>query len=67
MLTPYCVQNKRLDCYFPKGELGIEINEYGHADRNFQDEQSGAVMIEEKIGCIINRNEPDVEILIFTE
>ena len=57
--TQYCVQNKRLDCYFPKGKIGIEIDEYGHADRNVQDEKSRTLIIEEKIGCIINRPDPD--------
>ena len=59
MHTQYCVQNKRLDCCFPKDKIGIEIDEYGHADRNVQDEKSRTLIIEEKIGCIINRIDPD--------
>ena len=50
MHTQYCVQNKRLDCYFPKGKLGIEIDEYGHVDRYFEEEQSRQLMIENKLG-----------------
>ena len=59
MHTQYCVQNKRLDLYFPKCKLGIEINNYGHVDRNFEDEQSKQLMIEEKRGCKIIRTNPD--------
>ena len=59
MHTQYCVQNKRLDLYFPKCKLGTEINNYGHVDRNFEDEQSKQLTIEEKRGCKIIRTNPD--------
>ena len=59
MHTQYCVKNKRLDGDFLKHKLGIEIDEYGHVDRNFEDEQSRQLMIEEKIGCKIVRINPD--------
>ena len=35
MHTLYCVQNKRLD----EHKLGVEIDEYGHADRDFEYKQ----------------------------
>ena len=35
MHTQYCVQNKRLDFYFPKHKFEIEIDEHGHVDINF--------------------------------
>ena len=59
MHTQYCVQNRRLDLYFPKCKLGTEINNYGHVDRNFEDEQSKQLTIEEKRGCKIIRTNPD--------
>ena len=59
MHTQYCVQNKRLDLYFPKCKLGTEINNYGHVNRNFEDEQSKQLTIEEKRGCKIIRTNPD--------
>ena len=34
MHTQYGVQNKRLDLYFSKGKLGIEIDEHVHVDKN---------------------------------
>ena len=36
MHTQYCVQNKRLDFYFSEHKLGVEIDEYGHSDRDFE-------------------------------
>ena len=62
MHTQYWVQNERLDGYFPKHKLGIEIDECGHVDRNSEYEQSWQLMIEEKIGCKvirINTDAPD--------
>ena len=48
MHTQYCVQNKRLDFYFSEHKLGVEIDEYGHAERDFVYEQSRQLMIEKK-------------------
>ena len=59
MHTKYFVQNKRLDLYFPKRKLGIEIDVYGHVDRSFEDEQSIQLMTAVKIGCKIIRTNPD--------
>ena len=57
--TQYCVQNERLDGYFPKHKLGIVTDEYGHVDKNCEYEQSWQLMIEEKIGCKVIRINPD--------
>ena len=51
MHTQYCVQNKRLDFYLSELRLGVEINEYGHSDRDFEYEKSRQLMIEKKLGC----------------
>ena len=48
MHTQYCVQNKRLDFYLSELRLGVEINEYGHSDREFEYEKSRQLMIEKK-------------------
>ena len=34
ILTQYCIENKRLDAYFSKYKLGIEVDEYNHESRN---------------------------------
>ena len=59
MHTQYCVQNKRLDFYFSEHKLGVEIDECGHADRDFEYKQSRQLMIEKKLGCKIIRINPD--------
>ena len=59
------VQNKRLDYYLLKYKLGVEIDEYGHVEKNFEDEQSKLLMKEEKLDCKIIRtglNAPDINI-----
>ena len=50
MHTQYCIQNKRLDLYFPEHKIAIEIEECGHIDRNFEHEQIRQMMIEGKRG-----------------
>ena len=59
MYTQYCVQNKRVDFYFSEHKLGAEIDECGHADRDFEYKQSKQLMIEKKLGCKIIRINPD--------
>ena len=39
MDTQYYVLGKKLDLYFPKYKLAIEIDEYAHVDRNYTYEQ----------------------------
>ena len=56
--TQYCIKNKRLDAYFPKHKLGIEVDEYNHEGRNFEYEQSRQFMIESH-GITIIRTNPD--------
>ena len=34
ILTQYCIKNKRLDAYFSKYKLGIDVDEYNHEIRN---------------------------------
>ena len=58
ILTQYCIENKRLDAYFSKYKLGIEVDEYNHEGRNFEYEQSRQLMIESHGITIIITN-PD--------
>ena len=59
ILTQYCIENKRIDAYFSKYKLGIEVDEYNHEGRNFEYEQSKQLMIENHRITIIRTN-PDV-------
>ena len=67
MHTQYCVQNKRLDFYFSERWLGVEIDEYGDADRDFEYEQNRQLMIGKKLDCKIIRINPDTADFTFTE
>ena len=58
ILTQYCIENKRIDAYFPKYKLGIEVDEYNHEDRNSNYEKSRQLMIESH-GITIIRTNPD--------
>ena len=58
ILTQYCIENKRLDAYFSKYKLGIEVDEYNHEGRNSEYKQSKQLMIESH-GITIIRTNPD--------
>ena len=58
IFTQYCIEHKRLDAYFSKYKLGIEVDEYNHEGRNFEYEQSRQLMIESH-GITIIRTNPD--------
>ena len=58
ILTQHCIKNKRIDAYFSKYKLGIEVDEYNHEGRNFEYEQNRQFMIE-GYGITIIRTNPD--------
>ena len=58
ILTQYCIENKRIDAYFSKYKLGIEVDEYNHEGRNSNYEKSRQLMIENH-GITIIRTNPD--------
>ena len=58
IFTQHCIKNKRLDAYFPKYKLGIEVDEYNREGRSFEYEQSRQLMIE-SYGITIIRTNPD--------
>ena len=58
ILTQYCIENKRLDAYFSKYKLGIEVDEYNHEGRNSNYERSRQLKIESH-GITIIRTNPD--------
>ena len=52
------IRNKRIDAYFSKDKLGIEVDEYNHEGRNSEYEQSRQLMIHIH-GIMIIRTNPD--------
>ena len=67
MHTQYCVQNKRLDFYFSKHKLGVEIDEYDHADRDFEYEQRRQLRIEKRMVVKLLELIQTEQILTFTD
>ena len=56
ILTQHCIKNKRIDAYFSKYKLGIEVDEYNHEGRNSNYEKSRQLMIERHEIAIIRTN-----------
>ena len=66
MQTQYSVLSYRIDLYFHKYKLAIEVDELGHADRNVNNEIERQRALERELNCVfirINPDEPDFNIL----
>ena len=59
--TQYCIENKRLDAYFPKYKLGIEVDKYNHKYKDPNHEQTRQFMIESHGITIIRTNPYDAD------
>ena len=56
ILIQYCIENKRIDAYFPKYKLAIEVNEYNHEDGDSTYEKNTQLMLENHGITIIRTN-----------
>ena len=63
--TQYSPLGYRIDLYFCKRKLGIEIDELGHADRNFSSETEKQKVLENELDWVFIRINPDEKILTF--
>ena len=59
MQTQYTVLGYRIDLYFHKYKLAIEVDELGHADRNINDEIERQRALERELNCVLIRINPD--------
>ena len=59
MQTQYTVLNYRIDLYFHKYKLAIEVDELGHADRNLSNEIERQKALEKELDCVFIRINPD--------
>ena len=59
MQTQYTVIGYRIDLYFHKHKLAIEVDELGHADRNLNNEIERQKELERKRDCVFIRINPD--------
>ena len=68
MQTKYSVVGYRIDLYFHKHKLAIEIDELGHAERNLSNEFERQKALEKELDCIFIRiNLDEKKINIFKE
>ena len=59
MQTQYTVIGYRIDLYFHKHKLAIEVDELGHADRNLDNEIERQKALERELNCVFIRINPD--------
>ena len=59
MQTQYSVLGYRIDLYFHKHKLAIEVDELGHADRNLNNEIEMQKALEKELDCVFIRINPD--------
>ena len=59
MQTQYSVLGYRIDLYFRKYKLAIEVDELGHADRNINNEIEWQKALERELNCVYIRINPD--------
>ena len=68
MQTQYTVLGYRIDLYFHKDKLAIEVDELGHVDRNLSNEIERQKALEKKLDCVFIRiNSGEKKINIFKE
>ena len=59
MQTQYSVLSYRIDLYFHKYKLAIEVDELGHADRNLSNETERQKALEKELDCLVIKINPD--------
>ena len=68
MQTQYTVIGYRIDLYFHKYKLAIEVDELGHNDRNIDYEIQRQQALERKLNCVFIRiNSDAIDFTIFRE
>ena len=61
IISQHCVLGYRMDAYFPKQKLAIEIDENGHQDRDFEAEIERQKALEKELNCRFIRINPAKE------
>ena len=59
MQTQYTVIGYRIDLYFHKHKLAIQVDELGHSGRNLNNEIERQNPLERELGCVFIRINPD--------
>ena len=67
MQTQYSILGYRIDLYFHKHKLAIEVDELGHADRNLSNKIERQKVLEKELDCVFIRINPGENFNIFKE
>ena len=68
MQSQYTVLNYRIDLYFHKYKLAVEVDELNHNDRNIDYEIQRQQALERELSCVFIRINPDaIDFNIFKE
>ena len=59
MQTQYIIIGYRIDLYFHKHKLAIEVDELGHGDRNIDNEIERQKVLERELDCVFVRIIPE--------
>ena len=59
MQTRYSVLGYRIDIYFPKHKIAIEVDELGHTDKNLSNEIERQKALKKELVCLFIRINPD--------
>ena len=65
MQTQYSVLGYRIDLYFHKHKLAIEVDELEHTDENLSNETEKQKALEKELNCVFIRVNPDEKISTF--
>ena len=57
--SQYSVLGYRIDLYFHKYKLAIEVDELGHTNRNINNEIERQKALEKELNCVFTRINPD--------
>ena len=61
MYQQYSVLNYKIDLYFVKYKLAVEIDEHGHKERDSKNELMRENAIKQKLGCKFIRINPELK------
>ena len=61
IIEQFFVLKEKIDFYFPRHKLAMEVDELGHLDRNEEDETKRRKKLEERFRCTFDWINPDKE------
>ena len=65
IIFQHSVLGYRIDAYFPKYKLGIEVDEQGHKDRDIGQEIQKQKALEKELDCEFIRINPELRLVEY--